>query len=65
MNKNNDNNKINKFDISSNDIKYIKKSRNLKDKKLPKSQNLAKSKKKLPKKGIYLILVLKNLNQVF
>ena len=47
--KNNSGNKINKFNISSNDMKYAKKLKKSKNKKLFKSQNLAKSGKRLLK----------------
>ena len=48
--KNNDNNKINRFSIGNNNMEYAKKSRKLKSKKLFKSQYLAKSRKMLSKK---------------
>ena len=53
--KNNNNSKFNKFDIDRNDVKYAKKSEKLsklkksKNKKISKSQNLAKLEKKLLK----------------
>ena len=47
--KNYSNNKINRFGVSSNDIKYTEKSRKLKSKKLFKFQNSAKLEKKLSK----------------
>ena len=47
--KNNSNGKINGFDISGNDAEHIKESGKSKSKKMSKSQNLAKSGKKMSK----------------
>ena len=63
--KNNNNNKIDRFDINSNKLEYAKKLKKSKSEKLFKSQNLAKSKKSYQKIRIHLILVLKKLNQAF
>ena len=55
--KNNNNNEVNEFDVDGNNVKHAKKlgklskSRKLKSKKISKSQNLAKSGKKLWKSG--------------
>ena len=61
--KNDSNSKVDRFDVSKNNMKDAKRSGKSKNKKISKSQNLAKLRKKLSKMRIYLILMLQRLNQ--